>query len=71
MLFVVYGVLFYIGAIFHRDYDVEVVNMFTDIFAIMNAAFGAGNNNMFMIDIGVAYNAAKNIFKVLESKDEI
>lgn len=45
--------------------------MFTAVFAIMNAAMSAGNNNAFMGDIGAAYNAAKNIFKILESKDEI
>jgi ATP-binding cassette subfamily B (MDR/TAP) protein 1 len=44
-MFAVYAILFYVGAIFHRDEGVDVVDMFTAIFAIMYAAFGAGNNN--------------------------
>lgn len=44
--------------------------MYIAIFAIMNAAMGAGNNNAFMGDIGQAYNAAINLFKILDAKDE-
>lgn len=36
----------------------------------MYAAMGAGNNNQFMGDIGAAKNAAKNIFNILDRKDE-
>jgi len=43
-MFLVYGILFYIGAIFHRDNGVPAVDMFTAIFAVMYAGFGAGNN---------------------------
>lgn len=66
-MFIVYAILFYVGAIFHRDNGVESVDMFTAIFALMYAAFGAGNNNQFMTDVGAAYNAARNIFKVLDT----
>lgn len=45
-------------------------DMFAAIFSIMNASFGAGSNNQFMVDVGQAKNAAKNIFKILDSKDE-
>jgi len=33
-MFLVYGILFYVGAIFHRDNGVEAVDMFTAIFAV-------------------------------------
>lgn len=44
-MFAVYAILFYVGALFHRDYGVKSVDMFTAIFAVMYAGFGAGNNN--------------------------
>ena len=69
-MFIVNALVFYIGAIFHRDIDLNASDMFTSIFAIMYAAMGAGNNNQFMGDIGAAKNAAKNIFAILDRKDE-
>jgi len=44
-MFALYAVTFYVGAIFHREYDLPVKNMFASIFAIMFASFGSGNNN--------------------------
>jgi ATP-binding cassette, subfamily B (MDR/TAP), member 1 len=70
MMFVIYAIVFYVGAIFHRDQGLHMRNMFASIFAIMFAAFGAGNNNQFMVDVGQAYNAAKNIFEILDTEDE-
>jgi ATP-binding cassette subfamily B (MDR/TAP) protein 1 len=46
-------------------------DMFAAIFAVMFASMGAGNNNQFMADIGTAKNAARNIFKLLDSLDEV
>lgn len=66
-----YGVTFYVGAIFHRDNGLAIRDMFAAIFAIMFASFGSGNNNQFMVDVGQAKNAAKNLFKILDSKDEL
>jgi ATP-binding cassette subfamily B (MDR/TAP) protein 1 len=71
MMFAIYAIVFYIGAIFHRDTGLGIKDMFTAIFAIMFASFGAGNNNQFMVDIGSAQNAAKNIFTILDSVDEL
>lgn len=45
VMFVIFGLLFYIGAVFHKEYDVKATDMFTAIFALMYAAFGAGMNN--------------------------
>lgn len=70
-MFIVYAVLFYVGAVFSRDYNVSTNDMFTAIFALMYAAFGAGNNNQFMTDVGAAFNAAKNLFKITDAEDEI
>lgn len=70
VLFVIYGLVFFIGAVFVKEYDVNAKDMYIALFAIMNAAMGAGNNNAFMTDIGQAFNAAKNLFAILDSKDE-
>jgi ATP-binding cassette subfamily B (MDR/TAP) protein 1 len=69
-MFIVNAFVFFIGAIFHRDFGLNASDMFTSILAIMYAAMGAGNNNQFMGDIGAAKNAAKNIFNILDRKDE-
>ena len=45
VMFIMYAVVFYIGAIFVRDTGLDMQDMFTSIFAIMFAAFGAGNNS--------------------------
>lgn len=71
VMYMVFAILFYVSAVFHKEYDTKVVNMFSAIFAIMYSAFGAGNNNQFMVDVGAAYNAAKKLFLVLEADDEI
>ena len=44
-MFIAYAVMFYVGAIFHRDKGVDLIDMYTTNFALMYAAFGAGNNN--------------------------
>jgi ATP-binding cassette subfamily B (MDR/TAP) protein 1 len=71
MMFAIYAIIFYVGALFHRDQDLPIKNMFTAIFAIMFASLGAGNNNQFMVDVGQAHNAAKNIFAILDAIDEV
>lgn len=71
VMFIIYGIQFYLGAVFVRDYGVQVKDMYTAVFGIMYAAFGAGNNNMFMGDIGKAKQAARSIFALLDSEDEI
>lgn len=43
-MFVIYAVVFYVGAILHRDNGLTVLDMFTSIFGVMFATFGAGNS---------------------------
>ncbi|EGR27069.1 hypothetical protein IMG5_202500 [Ichthyophthirius multifiliis] len=71
IMFNVYGIIFYVGAIFVRDNGVSAKEMFVSIFCIMFAAFGAGNSSHFMGDVGAAINAAVGLFKILDSEDEI
>jgi len=45
--------------------------MFVAIFTILNAAAAVGNNNHFMGDVGAAKNACREIFKIIDSEDEL
>ena len=64
------AIVFYVGAVFCRDIDLSVNDMFRTIFALTFATMGAGNNAAFAGDIGAAKNASANIFEILDSEDE-
>lgn len=49
--FIVFGVLFYIGTIFMRDYGVSLLDVFTAIYEIFFAGITIGNNSNFLPDI--------------------
>lgn len=53
-MFIVYGLQFWLAAIFAREYGTPVLDMFTAMFGVLYAAFGAGNNAAFMGDVGAA-----------------
>jgi ATP-binding cassette subfamily B (MDR/TAP) protein 1 len=69
-IFLIYAVVFYVGAVLHKYQGLSVLDMFTAIFGIMFATFGMGNNQQFAGDVGAAKNSAKNLFQILDSKDE-
>ncbi len=69
-MFIIFGLLFYLGAIFVRDNkDVTVTDMFTAVYAIMFAGMTAGNNSHFMPDTAACKNSAANLFEILDSQD--
>jgi ATP-binding cassette subfamily B (MDR/TAP) protein 1 len=72
VMFVIFGVLFYLGALFVNDYPKEVTvdRMFTAIYAIMFAGMTAGNNAHFMPDTAACKNSAANLFEIQDSEDE-
>jgi len=71
VMFIVFGLIFYLGTLFIRDNDDVTVNdVFTAIFAIMFAGMSVGNNSHFMPDAAAAKNAAANLFLILDSEDE-
>lgn len=53
-MFIVYGLQFYLAAVFAREYGTSTLDMFTAMFGVLYAAFGAGNNAAFMGDIAAA-----------------
>ena len=70
IMFIIFGVLFFVGALFVRDYGVKIEDMFTAIYAIMFAGMTAGNNAHFMPDTAACKNSAANLFEIQDSKDE-
>lgn len=61
-MFGVYAIIFICGALLVRSSGLEIKSMFVSIFAILFAAFGAGNSNQFMGDVGAAKTACKTLF---------
>lgn len=66
----VLAMIFFIGSIFIRDLNMDVLKVFTAIYAIMFAAIQAGGNLQFIPNIVQLKVAAVNIFKVLDQQDE-
>jgi ABC-type multidrug transport system fused ATPase/permease subunit len=70
-IFAIYAIIFYIGALLHRDDGLGMKNMLASIFAIIFSSMRAGSNLHFAGDIGDAHNAAVNIFEILDTPDEV
>jgi len=66
-MLLVYGILFYLGALFHQYYELSFNDMLTAFFAIVFAAFAGGNANFFMPDVNLALKGADKLFKILDA----
>lgn len=70
-MFTIFGLLFYLGALFVRDNkSADLEGMFTAVYAIVFAGMTAGNNAHFMPDTAACNNSAANLFFILDSTDE-
>lgn len=69
-MYLVFALIFYIGAIFVRDFNIKFVDVFTALFAITFAAMRTGNSMQFMPDIAASKNSAANLFEILDGEDE-
>jgi len=47
----VFGILFYVGTIFIRDNGVDLLDVFTAVYAVFFSGVSLGNNSHFMPDI--------------------
>lgn len=72
ILFVIFGLLFWLGSIFVRDNpgDVTTEDMFVAIFAILFAGMNIGNNTHFLPDMSACKISAANLFHIQDSEDE-
>ena len=62
IMYVVFALIFFLGAVFIRDNNLNIADVFTAIYSIMFAGMTAGNNSHFMPDVAAAKNSASNIF---------
>lgn len=69
-MYIVFALIFYIGALFVRDANVKFVDVFTALYAIMFAAMRTGNSMQFMPDMAASKNSAANLFEILDGEDE-
>jgi ABC-type multidrug transport system fused ATPase/permease subunit len=70
ILYVIAGIVFYLGAIFIHSHNISVSDVFTSTYAIILAGVTIGNNAHFMPDIEAAKISAVNIFLTLDAEDE-
>ena len=70
ILFLVFGLIFYLGIIFMNRNNLNIEDIFVAIYAITFSGMTAGNNSHFMPDVAVAKKAAANIFEILDGTDE-
>lgn len=71
ILFLTFGLMFYLGSIFLRDNpdEIELEDMFISAFSIMFGGMVAGNNAHYMPDTGACRNSAANLFEIMDSED--
>lgn len=70
-MFLVYGILFYVGSIFVNNHEeVEVEDMFTAVFATIFSGIIAGSNAGLIPDEVACKRAAANLFLIQDSQDE-
>lgn len=71
LLFLMYAILFYLGAIFTRDDGLHYKDMMQAIFSVVFAAQHTGYAFSFAPDIAGSKAAAKRIFKILDEQPKI
>ena len=62
ILFIVFGLIFYLGVIFMTNNGLKIEDVFTAIYAIVFSGMTAGNNAHFMPDMAAGKKAAASLF---------
>ena len=52
IMYIVFGLIFYVGSLFVKNNSVSIDNLFTAIFSIFFAGMTVGNNSHILPDIG-------------------
>jgi uncharacterized membrane protein len=65
ILFVVFGLIFYLSAIFIRDNDITITNSFSAVFLVIFGGLMAGYNMKQIPDIGLLKPTAKKLFDMI------
>ena len=69
--FFIFGVVYYLGAIFLKDLNVEYENVMKSMFCIIFAAFGAGMAASMGGDAGKAKSAAERMYGFLNRENKV
>lgn len=69
ILFVVYGLIFYLAAVFIRRNDLEITNAFSAVFLVLFSGIIAGNNAKNIPDLGRLKVIADKLFEMMDLKD--
>ena len=69
ILFLVFGLIFYLGIVFMNANNLLIDNVFVAIYAIMFSGMTAGNNAHFLPDINNSRRAAASLFEIQDSTD--
>ena len=70
ILFLVFGLIFYLGIVFMNANNLSIGDVFVAIYAIMFSGMTAGNNAHFMPDMNNSRRAAASLFEIQDSTDE-
>jgi ATP-binding cassette, subfamily B (MDR/TAP), member 1 len=70
IMFLVFGLIFYLGVIFMNRNNLQMADVFTAIYAIVFSGMTAGNNAHFMPDMAAGKKAAASIFEIQDALDE-
>ena len=62
--------MFFIGAIFVRDHNLKVENVFIAILSIFYASYKIGSNAIYLLDLASAKQSAAKLFLIIDSEDE-
>ena len=69
ILFVVYGLIFYLAAVFIHSNGLEITNAFSAVFLVLFSGMIAGNNAKNIPDLGRLKVIADKLFELIDLKD--
>jgi ATP-binding cassette subfamily B (MDR/TAP) protein 1 len=66
ILFMTYGLIFYLSSIFIRDNNLQITDAFSAVFLVLFSGIIAGNNVKSMPDLGMLKITAEKLFKLID-----
>ena len=70
VLFLVYGLIFYLSSIFIRDNNLNITNAFSAAFLVLFSGVVAGNNAKMMPDVSMLKVSCVKLFSLIDEQDE-
>lgn len=69
VMFVIFALIFYIGTLFTRQYNLDFVRVFTAIYALIFSSMTAGRNTEMMPDLAECKTSGAYLFTILDGED--